>query len=116
MPGMRGSAAMAKFTAAERAEINRQNAQKCTGARTPEGKERGRFNALKHGMDALTPVLPGEDSLAFQQRIDAWKADLHVETEVEAALAERAARISWQLDRLDLAEAAAVVHNMNKVL
>src|SRR3974390_2787941 len=91
--------AMGKPTGEERAEINRQNAQKSTGPRTPEGKERAKFNALKHGMDALTPVLPGEDPLAFQQRMDAWKADLHVETEVEAALAERAARISWQLAR-----------------
>jgi len=56
-------------------EANRRNALKGTGPRTAEGKGRSRFNALKHGMTAETPVLPGEDEGAYQKRIDAWKAD-----------------------------------------
>src|SRR2546421_192930 len=47
------------MTAPDRAAINRRNAQKSTGPRTDEGKARSRFNALKHGMTAQIPVLPG---------------------------------------------------------
>ena len=51
------------ITAEERAEINRQNAQKSTGPRTDEGKAASRGNSLKHGLTATTiaPVdTPGE--------------------------------------------------------
>ena len=57
----------ATTTAAERAEISRRNARKSTGPKTPEGKNRSKFNAMKHGMDAKTPVLPGEDAEAYRR-------------------------------------------------
>src|SRR5262249_37838704 len=94
-------------------EANRRNAQKSTGPTTPEGKDRSRFNALKHGMRARTPVLPGEDSQAFQQRVDSWTLDLKPRTTVEAYLVERAVRASWRLDRADRAETA---HLTNTIL
>jgi hypothetical protein len=40
---------------------NRANAQESTGPRSAEGKAASRFNALKHGLDARSIVLPGED-------------------------------------------------------
>jgi len=41
-------------------EANRRNAQRSTGPKSDEGKDRVRRNALKHGMAARTvmPVLP----------------------------------------------------------
>ncbi|MGB2610780.1 MAG: hypothetical protein WBC80_17530, partial [Isosphaeraceae bacterium] len=41
-------------------EANRRNAQRSTGPKTDEGKDRVRRNAFKHGMTARTimPVLP----------------------------------------------------------
>ena len=45
-------------------EANRRNAQKSTGPRTVEGKERSRFNALTHGMTAQFDALPGAASRA----------------------------------------------------
>ena len=41
-------------------EANRQNAQKSTGPRTPEGKTTVRQNALRHGLCADLPLLPHE--------------------------------------------------------
>ena len=55
-----------------RAEINRRNAQRSTGPKTQAGKERSRFNALKHGCRARLPILPGEDPDAYRDRLDAW--------------------------------------------
>ena len=54
----------------KRIEANRRNAQKSTGPRTTEGKDRVRLNALKHGLTASTAVLPGEDAegLAIARR------------------------------------------------
>ena len=40
---------------------NQRNAQKSTGPRSAEGKDSSRFNALKHGIDARSLVIPGED-------------------------------------------------------
>jgi hypothetical protein len=94
------------MTTPERAEINRRNAQKSTGPKTAEGKDRSRFNAVKHGMAAKTLVLPGEDPEAFQMRIEAWSADLQPQDDVEQYLVDRAAAVSWQLDRADRADTA----------
>ena len=63
-------------TLSNRAEASHANTARSTGHKTPEGKERVRFNALQHGMTARTLVLPGEDAPAFQDRIDAWTTDL----------------------------------------
>ena len=60
------------------------------GPRTVAGKDRSRFNALKHGMRASTPVLPGEDPDALHARLDAWTASLQPRDDLERYLVERA--------------------------
>ena len=92
-----------------RAEINRRNAQRSTGPRSQAGKERSRFNALKHGCRARLPILPGEDPEAYQDRLDAWIDKFRPRDAVEPYLVERAVHASWQLDRADRAEVAAMV-------
>jgi hypothetical protein len=64
------------------------------------------MNALKHGLDAETLILPGEDEPAFQARLDSWKASLPPRNPREEALLEQVARLSWQLDRADRVVAA----------
>ena len=91
-------------TTIDRAEINRRNARRSTGPRTPEGKSRSRFNAVKHGCRARLPILPGEDPEAYQHRLDAWVGKFRPGDDVELYLVERAVHVSWQLDRADRAE------------
>jgi hypothetical protein len=93
---------------AERAAICRQNGQKSQGPKSAEGKARSRFNALKHGLKAKLPILPGEDALEYQGRLDAWIADLQPTNDVEQSLVERAVTITWQLDRAARAETACL--------
>jgi hypothetical protein len=100
------------LTPAERAEINRRNAQKSTGPRTPEGKDRAKFNALKHGMDARTPVLPGEDAEAYRARSAAWMAEFQPGNAFEQFLVEQAARVSWQIERAERAETARLANHI----
>jgi hypothetical protein len=90
----------------DRAAINRRNAQKSTGPRTPEGKNRSRFNALKHGMTAKTLVLPNEDADVLQMRVESWIADLQPQNDVEQFLVEQAVHLSWKMERADRAEVA----------
>ena len=96
----------------KRIEANRRNAQKSTGPRTSEGKDRVRLNALKHGLTASTAVLPGEDAEALQSRVEAWRDDLEPRSAMEAYLVERAAHVSWQLDRADRTIAARLSDQM----
>src|SRR3954467_13681538 len=46
---------------ARQIDANRRNAQKSTGPKTEEGKQRTRFNSLKHGLGAIHVPLPHED-------------------------------------------------------
>jgi hypothetical protein len=93
-------------------EASRRNARKSTGPRTVEGKDRSKYNAVKHGMTAKTPILPGEDEGAFTKRVDSWKDDLRPRGAVEDFLVERAARISWQLDRVERAHTARLARQI----
>src|SRR5437667_5876937 len=90
----------------DRAETSRRNGSKSSGPKTLEGKQRSKFNALKHGLSAKTIVLPGEDSDAFQGRLDAWTHDLDPRNDLEHDLVGRAVGFAWQLDRADRAAAA----------
>jgi hypothetical protein len=78
-------------------EANRRNAQKSTGPKTAEGKDKVRLNALKHGLTAATVVLPHEDAEAYQERKEAWTRELNPPGELGRYLAERAVRLGGRL-------------------
>src|SRR5262245_50915038 len=88
------------------AAITRRNSLKSRGPRTPEGKARSRFNAVKHGCRARLPILPGEDPAAYQDRLETWVDKFGPRDAVEHYLVERAVLVSWQLDRAHRAEVA----------
>src|SRR3954452_11240319 len=46
---------------AKQIAANRRNAEKSTGPKTEEGKQRTRLNSLKHGLGAIHVPLPHED-------------------------------------------------------
>ena len=93
-------------------EANRKNAQKSTGPKTQEGKDKVKFNALRHGLYAETIVLPHEDADAYQNRLETWTADLSPRTDMEAYLVKRMVKISWQLDRADAHECAILTERI----
>ncbi len=59
------------------------------------------MNALKHGLDARTLILPDENESDYRDRRSAWMAHYRPRDPLEAALVEQAVRLSWRLDRAD---------------
>jgi hypothetical protein len=80
-------------------EANRRNALKSTGPTTPEGKERSRCNAVRHGLTAETVIAVLEDTEDYQAFEAAVIADYDAESAVERELVLRLASVLWRLRR-----------------
>jgi hypothetical protein len=87
-------------------DANRQNSQKSTGPKARPGKDKTRFNGLKHGLRAEQVVLPGESDAEFEAERQAWFADWKPQSHTRAVLVERAAVASWRLRRSVRVESA----------
>ena len=82
------------------------------GCAPPKERNASRFNAVKHGLTAKTPVLPGEDPAALQAKIDAYKAGYETGNEVENDLAEMAAMAVWRAKRANRLEVTRVTRDI----
>ena len=98
----------ASTTAPDRAEISRQNGRRSKGPKSADGKRKSRLNAIKHGLTARLPVLPGEDQAEFRRHVDGFLDALAPRDAVEVALAEQAALATWKIGRAERSEAARV--------
>jgi hypothetical protein len=103
------TAAPAKAASPSEARVraNRLNAQKSTGARTPEGKKRSSLNATRHGLLAQTLHLPEEEMSAYHEFTVAYVKDLNAVGFVETQLANACADLQFRLNRI-----AAAEHNL----
>ena len=79
---------------------NRQNAQKSTGPKTPEGRAAVRLNGVKHGLTAETIVLKGESQADFTNMLESFEAEHDPITPTEEALVVQLALANWRLRRL----------------
>jgi hypothetical protein len=97
-------------------DANRRNSQKSCGPKTEAGKARARLNALKDGSHAkvVSRVLPQEDPVELERRINKWIADLNPRNDVERELVIRAAKLAWTLDRAGRCETARLAHCVRK--
>ena len=93
---------------ARRAEINRQNAQKSTGPKTPTGKAKVRLNGLRTGarssvidMSALESLvlLPREDPETYKAVFADYMDKLQPRDQVEIGVCQRIADTQWRLMR-----------------
>ena len=83
---------------------NRANALKSKGAKTNEGKDKSKFNAVKHGAYATTELLPGEDEKIFQELKGEQCRLYRPKTFVEKALVGQLINELWTLRRIAKAE------------
>src|SRR5262249_61419645 len=84
------------MTSLRKIEANRRNALKSTGPITPEGKERSRCNAVRHGLTAETVIAVLESSADYQAFEAAAISDYDAETAVERELVLRLASVLWR--------------------
>ncbi len=91
---------------------NRRNAQKSTGPRTDEGKEKAKMNATKHGLRAETLIVLEEDPQVLDDRRAAWRDCLLPGDDVEERLVESAVVHTWMQDRARRAQASRINANI----
>src|SRR4029078_11345389 len=85
------------MTSFRQIETNRRNAAKSTGPRTPEGKQRSRCNAIRHGLTAETVIGALENAEDYQAFEAAIAADYDAQSAVERELVLRLASLLWRL-------------------
>ena len=82
-----------------RLAANQKNAQKSTGPRTPEGKEKSRENALKHGLTGEGVVLTSRDASEVQMLSAELNTDFQPSNAASRVLLKRFAVLAVRLDR-----------------
>src|SRR5262245_4847562 len=80
-------------------QANRLNALKSTGPKTSLGKERSRFNAIRHGLTAETVIVGFEDAHDYEAFEATVIADYDAQSAVERELVLRLASVLWRLRR-----------------
>jgi hypothetical protein len=83
-----------------RLDANRQNAQHSTGAKTPEGKEKSKMNALRNGLTGQTVLLPTDDAVAYQSFIDSLYKQWSPVNDQEKRLTQLIADTEWRIQRV----------------
>src|ERR1700722_13639067 len=87
-------------------DANRRNAQKSTGPKTPEGKDKSRRNALQHGLTAKTCMLEDEDPEALVDLLNEIREKFNPQDTDEDFLIERMAKARFKYNRIMPLEAA----------
>jgi hypothetical protein len=78
---------------------NRANAQKSTGPRSPESKEKVALNAIKHGLCGRFQVLLGEDQAEYDDLLRRFMEAEKPVDDVERELVAKMVRHTWLSER-----------------
>ena len=88
-------------------EANRANAQKSTGPRTEEGKQRSRLNATRHGLTGQVSIMTDEERAAHIAFTGPILKRLAPKGPVENQYAQLIAQDHWRLNRIASIEEAS---------
>ncbi len=83
---------------------NRANAQKSTGPRTPEGKDRSRLNATTHNITGLASLRTGPEQDAFDAYFVRLLPGFNATSDLEHELASRIIDVMFRLARISTLE------------
>ena len=87
-------------------------------AQNEAGKARAKLNALKDGSHAKTvrPVLPQENAIELDQRINKWINELNPRNDAERELVVEAAELAWTIDRTKRSETARMAERVRQAM
>ena len=80
--------------------VRQLNAQKSTGPKTPEGRQRAKFNAVKHNLSGQHLILQETELAAYNRLSDNMFKDLNPKSEPERQIALKIIDTNFRLNRL----------------
>src|SRR5258708_453378 len=89
--GNKSGAAMAANLATSSSATRR-----ATGPRTPQGKERSKFNARKHGLFSKAVLLQDESRTEYDALLNGLMENLQPQGKLEIVLVENLATVLWR--------------------
>jgi hypothetical protein len=95
-----------KSSKAER--IDQPSIQKSTGPRTSQGKQRSKFNALKHGLYSKVVLLKDESHAEYDALLKELREDFQPLGTLEAVLVENLTLLLWRKRRTFQVESAEI--------
>jgi len=101
--GNKSGAAMAANLATSSSATRR-----ATGPRTPQGKERSKFNARKHGLFSKAVFLKDESRAEYDALLNGLMENLQPQGKLEIVLVENLATLLWRKRRLLQVETAEI--------
>jgi hypothetical protein len=84
--------------------VRRANAEKSTGPRTANGKQRSRCNAVKHNLSGQNLILLETERVAYNRMATSMQNDLNPKTEPERQIAQKIIDTNFRLNRLTAIE------------
>ena len=96
------------MTSNAQVRANQQNAQKSTGPKSLDGKQKVGSNRITHGILSTKLLLAGEDGKDFQALLGDLQVQLRPVGVLELSLVEKIAVALWRQRRLVGAETAAI--------
>jgi hypothetical protein len=103
---------MTPLTPERKTAIARANGAKSRGPKTPEGKAVSSMNALRHGLTASRPILPGESQESFEALLKDYMEEWEPEGPAEIDLVHRMVVSKWREQRAWTVETAALRSHM----
>ncbi len=92
----------------------RANGAKSHGPVTPEGRKKSSMNALKHGLNARTVILPNEDDDEYNFQLEAYVEQLQPAGLVEMDLVVEMVNARWRQRRCNKTETGLFAEQMVK--
>jgi hypothetical protein len=102
------------LSAEERSRINKENASHARGPVTEAGKNKSKYNALKHGGRAETLVLPNESPDDVRALFDQWDGFYRPRSPAEAASIDKIVLSLQKAERLRRAEHQAIADQVRQ--
>src|SRR5713101_3713054 len=82
--------------------------RRATGPRTPQGKERSKFNARKHGLFSKAVLLQDESRTEYDALLNGLVENFQPQGKLEIVLVENLASLLWRKRRLLQVETAEI--------